>query len=1194
MQKARHGNDSTSNIGPSRTALALFLALGTVPGLTSCARDERPSDEADSSSTSISRATESVIGRSVSAPGASDSPERMQGMHRGQRSISTETLIVTLSHPPTSLRQKKLGDAAWRNWLQETLGEAVQVLSARALDPTQARVPTEGTQVVVTVANTTEENIRQARERAAQASEIKHAEVDPIWSSNSVPNDPLYSQQWHLPKIQAPQAWDIANGSSNVVVAVIDTGIDLTHPDLANAIWTNPYDAPDGVDNDGNGLVDDVHGWNFLGNNSNLTDTTGHGTHVAGLIGAQKNNGVGVAGVASGVKLMPLAVGANAPASAVVSAIYYAATHGANVINMSFGGPETFSGARAAIDYAVARGVLLVASANNWSSEEYNYPAVYQDVVAVAATDPNDQRASLSNYGSWVDIAAPGQDVFSTFPTSSGSYFAISGTSQASPIVAGVAALIKSVHPDWSADQVRTQLLASADDLSSLNPDYVGLLGAGRVNAARAVGATITNPRPFLAGVTTSEITGNGDQQPSAGDTASVAIAWRFTGNATSATARLTSSDPYVTVTAGSVNLASPKADRTQTARFTITIAANTPADRVANLTASVDSGGTTVSAPVRLSVAPAYRRQSLSFAYSQLLLPSGSGKQVLVADDSPLTGQTHRVYAAFRNADGSFGPETTLSDTATNARRPSAYVDTNGDVNVAFYQAVQSQEFAAFPGYAKYTAATGQWSRSTLINNSGIWASTDLGIAGSEQPIAISRAPNGELHMAWGHMGSLVLAKQSGSSWIETQTFDYPSEDLTYPRLDLKFITVASRLKLFVHPIPTRIAIDGPPPDFSRKLQVLEYDGATWSAPVELNGGSAAESAQLPYLKGSEVRRFYEPSGTTAASIATLSGNTWNPLLTVQDIGSVDLHSGFFGLDGTTRVVTFLARPVAATAGSTRELWENGVLRQLTGKTTRRAEYPVIVDNGGTLYVFNQERWLHREHTLWFDYADETSFYTQAALAPAALPSVPVVTDDGSITNDTQHLHARWSSSHSSGIRSYRVAWGTAPGLADIMPWTVTSLSESTFDLGDQRLLPGQTAYLSVIARSNAVLSSAMGVSDGITMANLCTAPSWNSQIAYQDAGTLVTYQGATYRSLYWNSNSVPTTPNGAWQLVAACVGTPVVSSCIQPQWTAGRVYPVGSRVSYNGYEFAAQWASDTVPTGASGNPWKWITNCR
>src|SRR5512142_2826566 len=197
--------------------------------------------------------------------------------------------------------------------------------------------------------------------------------------------------------------------------------------------------------------------------------------------------------VSSGVKIMPLAVGANAPASAVVSAIYYAATHGANIINMSFGGPETFSGARAAIDYAVARGVLLVSSANNWSSEEYNYPAVYQDVIAVAATDPNDLRASLSNYGSWVDIAAPGQDVFSTFPTASGSYFTISGTSQASPIVAGVAALIKSVHPDWSTDQVRTQLLASADDVSSLNPDYVGLLGAGRVNAARAVGPTITN-----------------------------------------------------------------------------------------------------------------------------------------------------------------------------------------------------------------------------------------------------------------------------------------------------------------------------------------------------------------------------------------------------------------------------------------------------------------------------------------------------------------------------------------------------------------------------------------------------------------------------------------------------------------------------------------------------------------------------
>ncbi|HMA94213.1 MAG TPA: hypothetical protein VKP30_16090, partial [Polyangiaceae bacterium] len=198
-----------------------------------------------------------------------------------------------------------------------------------------------------------------------------------------------------------------------------------------------------------------------------------------------------------------------------------------------------------------------------------------------------------------------------------------------------------------------------------------------------------------------------------------MSVSWRFTGSASSATASLTSSDPYVTVTSGSASLAAPKADRTQTARFTISIAANAPADRIANLSASIVTAGITVSAPIQLSVAPSYRRLKLPFAYSQELMPHSSGRQLFVADDSPLDGPRHRVYAAFRNADGSFTQETTLSDPSNNARKPTAYVDANGDVHVAFYQSVQSLEYAAYPAYSKFTAATGQWSTTTLTSGS-------------------------------------------------------------------------------------------------------------------------------------------------------------------------------------------------------------------------------------------------------------------------------------------------------------------------------------------------------------------------------------------------------------------------------------------------------------------------------------------
>jgi subtilisin family serine protease len=914
------------------------------------------------------------------------------------------------------------------------------------------------------------------------------------------PNDPEYGKQWHLPKIGAPAAWATASGDPSVIVAVLDNGFDLTHPDLVDAIWTNPNDAPDGVDNDENGLVDDVHGWNFADKNADLKDTDGHGTHVAGLIGAVKNNGISVVGVASGVTILPISVGDYAPATVVSSAIRYAVAHGAKIINMSFGLPESYAGIREAIDYAVAQDVLLVASAHNKSEDGYNYPAVYQDVLAVAATDPDDKRAGFSNYGSWVDISAPGQAIVSTF--TGGKTFAVNGTSQASPIVAGVAALVKSAHPDWTAQQIRTQLLATADDLHAQNPDYVGLLGAGRVNAARAVGPAVTDSLPYLAGFTSAELPPEppavGDQRLNAGDTASISVAWRFRGSAAAATARLVSRDPYVTVTNDTAPLAAPRADRTHTARFTLSIGGSTPPDHVAELRVSVESAGRTVEETIRVPVAPAYQKFSLPFAYAQALLPHPSGGQFFVADDSPQGGTPHRVYGAFRKPDGSFTAEKTLSDTANNARQPAAHVDRNGDVHVVYYQSLNSAENAAVPGYSKYTAATGEWSTTALIGENGIWARLDQddGLAHSQQPVAISRSPNGELHIAWSYQNLLVLTKQGeldGSKWGAQQVVPFPfkTDDVVYNLLDLAFMIVGERLKLFVHPVPTRATWGGPPPDYTHKLQVLEYDGEHWSAPIELDAGTDAENAQMPALLDDTVNRFQAPAFGGGVVLAELAGQTWKPIRNVLDLGGVELESGFFGLQTSGGAVAFLVRPVPATLGSTRELWQDGVVTPLIDDSKYRARYPVIQELSGTRFIFNQEFRIYREpahgdaperiSTL----PHHTNFYSSKPADPKVLPTLPEVTDDGETTTDNRRLHARWSSSHSAGIKEYRVAWGTAPGLDDIVPWTITTRVEHTFDLGEQRLLPGQTVYLSVEARSNAILSSAMGVSDGITLVN-------------------------------------------------------------------------------------------------------------
>lgn len=916
--------------------------------------------------------------------------------------------------------------------------------------------------------------------------------------ADAEPNDPEYGKQWHLPKIGVPAAWETTSGDPKVIVAVLDNGFDLTHPDLVDAIWTNPNDAPDGVDNDKNGLVDDVHGWNFADSNADLKDTDGHGTHVAGLIGAVKNNGISVAGVASGVTILPISVGDFAPAAKVAAAIRYAVAHGAKIINMSFGLPEAYKGIREAIDYAVAEDVLLIASAHNKSEDGYNYPAIYQDVLAVAATDPDDKRAGFSNYGSWVDISAPGQAIVSTF--TGGKSLAVNGTSQASPIVAGVAALVKSAHPDWSAEQIRTQLLATADDLNGRNPDYVGLLGAGRVNAARAVGPAVTDSLPYLAGFTSAELTGDGDQRLNGGETAAISVAWRFRGSMAAATARLVSRDPYVTVTSDAAMLAAPRADRSHTARFTLSIAAGTPPDHVAELQASVESAGRTVEETIRVSVSSAYQKFQLPFAYKQFLLPHPSGGQFFVADNSPREGATHRVYSAFRNPDGSFTAEKTLSDTANNARQPAAHVEPNGDVHVVYYQSLNAQENAAVPGYSKYTAATGEWSTKAIIGEHGIWARLDRDevLAHSQQPVAISRSPNGELHVAWSDQDALILTKQVGSEWSEQQVIPFPcenkkEEDVVYNLLDLAFMTVSGRLKLFVHPVPTRASQGGPPLDYTQKLQVLEYDDdeRKWSAPTKLDAGTEAENAQMPALFNDTVNRFQAPVAGGTVVLAELSGQSWKPVRDVLDLGGVELESGFFGLKTSSGALAFMVRPVPATLGSTRELWQDGVVTRLSDDSKYRARYPFIQELSGTRFIFNQEFRIFREpahgdtpeHILTLPH--HTSFYSSKPVDPKALPTLPVVTDDGDTTTDSRSLHARWSSSHSAGIKEYRVAWGTAPGLDDIMPWTSTVRTEETFDLGEQRLLPGQTVYVSVEARSNALLSSTRGVSDGITLGN-------------------------------------------------------------------------------------------------------------
>jgi thermitase len=307
--------------------------------------------------------------------------------------------------------------------------------------------------------------------KALQADErLEFAEPNAIARAIATTNDPYYTgnHQWSLSKIQAPAAWDKSTGSAAVTVAVIDSGTDANHPDLKGKI---------------------LPGYDFVNSDSDPSDDNGHGTAVAGVIGASTNNGIGMAAVAWATPVIPVKVldaSGSGSYSNIAKAINYSADNGARIINLSLGGTSSSRTLQNAVDYAWNKGSTLIAAAGNNGNNTAFYPAACNNVVAVSATNSSDTRPSWSNYGSYVDISAPGDSILTTYK---GGYAYLSGTSFSSPVTAGVAALIASAKPSLSNTQLVDILLKNSDDLGAAGYDQ--FYGHGRVNANRAVTAAV-------------------------------------------------------------------------------------------------------------------------------------------------------------------------------------------------------------------------------------------------------------------------------------------------------------------------------------------------------------------------------------------------------------------------------------------------------------------------------------------------------------------------------------------------------------------------------------------------------------------------------------------------------------------------------------------------------------------------------
>jgi thermitase len=337
-------------------------------------------------------------------------------------------------------------------------------------------IPGIGVQVV-----TVPKGQEKAKAKAYSANaKVAYAEPDFLAQALGSPNDSFFTSQWGLTKVGAPQAWDVTTGSPSINIAILDTGVDVDHPDLANKI----------VDNR-----------NFTTSNT-TDDIYGHGTHVAGIAAANTNNGIGVAGLGYSCSIINVKVlGDDGMGywSWIAQGIIWAADNGAKVINLSLGDSSNSSTVEDAINYAWNNGVVVVAAAGNDGNSNPFYPAYYPNCIAVAATDANDAKTSWSNYGDWVDVGAPGDNILSTWGHKY--YGSMSGTSMASPHVAGLAALLFATVSDTNGDgklndEVRSRIEATCDDIGVIG------IGHGRINAARAVVSV-----PVLPGKISGQVT---------------------------------------------------------------------------------------------------------------------------------------------------------------------------------------------------------------------------------------------------------------------------------------------------------------------------------------------------------------------------------------------------------------------------------------------------------------------------------------------------------------------------------------------------------------------------------------------------------------------------------------------------------------------------------------------------------------
>lgn len=475
---------------------------------------------------------------------SSDAQERMKGEY------VAEKLVVKLKPSFSDYFESKRNEKVFSLLIeyQERMFSKSQPLAFKSATENQVDLS-----LIYALSVNHHENLMDVKRELERLDVFEYVERIPIRYTTATPNDPKLNLQNYFTQINAFNAWDVTTGSAAVKVGIIDTGTDMDHPDLQSKMTENVNDPVNGIDDDGDGYIDNFNGWDFVDQDGEPQIVGGsHGVHVAGIAAAATNNGEGVASIGYETLFMPIRAGDGNIISHGYEAIVYAADMGCDIINCSWGGFDASSLEQDVINYATYnKGALVVCAAGNQNRDQAYYPAAYENAFAVAAVSNIDKKSTISNYGYWVDMTAPGESIYST--VSDGGYNSNTGTSMAAPMVSGAAALVKAVYPQLTGKQIAERLKLAGNDIYGNNPAYANKLGKSRLNVGNAVSGSILQASVIFENM---KMTNKSDDVFKGDD--SLFISGTFTNylaQSGNVTAKIQTNSPYVVVNRDQENL---------------------------------------------------------------------------------------------------------------------------------------------------------------------------------------------------------------------------------------------------------------------------------------------------------------------------------------------------------------------------------------------------------------------------------------------------------------------------------------------------------------------------------------------------------------------------------------------------------------------------------------------------------------